>query len=294
MNRKRIIVFGAGKEIDFFVKNIFEKVQIIAFGADKSNISGAADTITFCEENNVPILYSYFEIEKYNPDAIFLMSYPPLIIEEYFTKYLFLNVHMALLPKYRGIHGNTWAIINGEKFHGYTLHKVVDGIDNGPIYHQAKIEATLNDDINTIREKIFEKFKLEIIDAFINAINLNSKPYAQDETQAIYVTKRKPEDSRIWWNDTAFNIHNKVRALKPPYTTGAFCFYKELPLYITNSELVDCPSYISTTGKVVANFKNKGVYIKCVDKVLLVKEVSYDGINYKADSFFKSVGTLLK
>jgi hypothetical protein len=44
----------------------------------------------------------------------------------------------------------------------------------------------------------------------------------------------------------------------------------------------------------IANFKNKGVYIKCVDKVLLVKEVSYDGINYKADSFFKSVGTLLK
>lgn len=51
-----------------------------------------------------------------------------------------INVHFSDLPKYRGARGINWALKNGEKFQGVTMHQVDEQLDHGPIYAQAKFE----------------------------------------------------------------------------------------------------------------------------------------------------------
>jgi amino acid adenylation domain-containing protein/thioester reductase-like protein len=50
-----------------------------------------------------------------------------------------LNYHDGPLPRYAGINSTTWAIINNEKQHGVTLHKITSSIDDGDIAAQSLV-----------------------------------------------------------------------------------------------------------------------------------------------------------
>lgn len=49
-----------------------------------------------------------------------------------------LNIHAAPLPRYRGVRPINWALLNGEREHGATIHEIDEGIDSGPIVAQVK------------------------------------------------------------------------------------------------------------------------------------------------------------
>lgn len=286
---KRIVLLGSGQEIDFILKNLPADIEIVAFGSDKSNVEGAKNSIAYCKEKGIPIIEHYSAVEKFKPDLIFMVSYPKLISNEYLNKYWFINVHGALIPKYRGIHGGTWAIINGEKYHGYSVHLVTEGIDNGPVYYQGKIEMDDMDDIFTIREKILNLFKAQIIKVIGDLFNSNLKCTPQDENEAIYVCKRKPEDGLINWNSENKDIFNLIRALRPNYTEGAFTFFNRGKLIIPSAKLLPSPEYKSINGQIV-NFENKSTYIKCGKGYLIIEDVIYNGEHLNSRKIFKTVG----
>jgi len=50
-----------------------------------------------------------------------------------------LNVHSALLPKYRGLMPTFWVLKNGEKETGVSVFMVDEGIDSGPIIVQKRV-----------------------------------------------------------------------------------------------------------------------------------------------------------
>jgi methionyl-tRNA formyltransferase len=47
-----------------------------------------------------------------------------------------LNLHNSALPRYRGMAPINWALHNGEREHGVTLHEITPEIDAGPIVDQ--------------------------------------------------------------------------------------------------------------------------------------------------------------
>src|SRR3990170_2686158 len=76
----------------------------------------------------------------------------PHLIPDYFLTnkklLLALNYHDSPLPKYAGVNSTTWAIINNEKQHGVTLHKIEHGVDEGDI--AAKSMVSIEEDETTI------------------------------------------------------------------------------------------------------------------------------------------------
>lgn len=61
-----------------------------------------------------------------------------------------LNVHAGITPKYRGVHGGYWALVNKDEAHcGVTVHLVDAGIDTGGILHQALIHPSPKDNFTT-------------------------------------------------------------------------------------------------------------------------------------------------
>lgn len=48
-----------------------------------------------------------------------------------------INIHNAPLPRYRGVAPINWALKDGQRSHGVTIHDVTPGIDDGPILAQS-------------------------------------------------------------------------------------------------------------------------------------------------------------
>lgn len=60
------------------------------------------------------------------------------------------NIHVGITPKYRGVHGGYWALVNKDKKHcGVTAHVIDTGIDTGGIISQRTIEVTKQDNFCT-------------------------------------------------------------------------------------------------------------------------------------------------
>ena len=56
------------------------------------------------------------------------------------SKAKFINLHVGITPKYRGVHGGYWALANGDENNcGVTIHLVDQGIDTGTILAQKVI-----------------------------------------------------------------------------------------------------------------------------------------------------------
>ena len=89
-------------------------------------------------------------LQSYNIDTIFLIGYmrivTRIIIDNYKNKIF--NIHPSLLPKYKNmmdldIHQKV--IENNDLYTGCTLHIVEEGVDEGEIVLQKKIEVTTTD-----------------------------------------------------------------------------------------------------------------------------------------------------
>ncbi|MBD3627493.1 formyltransferase family protein [Cyclobacterium sp.] len=61
-----------------------------------------------------------------------------------------LNTHAGITPKYRGVHGGYWALLQRDLENcGVTVHLIDTGIDTGGIVAQAKIKPTIKDNFTT-------------------------------------------------------------------------------------------------------------------------------------------------
>lgn len=76
-----------------------------------------------------------------------------------------LNLHTALLPKYRGLMPSFWVLKNDETHTGVSVFFVDEGIDSGPILVQKKVEIG-----NRTQEELIQYTKKMGMDAINEAI----------------------------------------------------------------------------------------------------------------------------
>jgi folate-dependent phosphoribosylglycinamide formyltransferase PurN len=62
----------------------------------------------------------------------------------------FINMHAGITPKYRGVHGTYWALLNNDfENSGVTVHFVDEGIDTGNIINQSPVVPNKYDNFST-------------------------------------------------------------------------------------------------------------------------------------------------
>ncbi len=66
------------------------------------------------------------------------------------------NYHDALLPRYAGLHATSWAILQGERTHGITWHRMAEKVDAGAILLQRSIALTADDTAWTLNARCAE------------------------------------------------------------------------------------------------------------------------------------------
>jgi folate-dependent phosphoribosylglycinamide formyltransferase PurN len=82
-----------------------------------------------------------------------------------------INIHPAYLPDYKGVSPVFWALSNGEKEVGVSIHYIDEGIDTGEIIRRKKIKINNKDN----EDSLYSRCVKEGIPLLISSINEISK-----------------------------------------------------------------------------------------------------------------------
>lgn len=128
-----------------------------------------------------------------------------------------INIHAGKVPSYRGANVLNWAIINGEKEIGVTVHEAKTQVDSGPVIGEWLIPIDNEDTAKSVREKIGESvlkhLPQTLSDYFLNKIT----PRKQSALGIAAYKKRKPEDGIFNWSFSDERIYNLIRGLVNPW-----------------------------------------------------------------------------
>ena len=131
------------------------------------------------------------------------------------------NLHGALLPKYRGRACVNWAVINGERETGATLHVMTERADRSDIVDRQAVPIEFTDTAYDVFMKVAEAAR-QIVARRLPELEAGSAPRRpQDESAATCFGRRRPEDGKIDWSKSAEEIYNLIRAVTHPFP-GAF------------------------------------------------------------------------
>ncbi|GAY72928.1 methionyl-tRNA formyltransferase [Lentilactobacillus kosonis] len=159
-----------------------------------------------------------------NPDLIITAAYGQFLPTKLLNavNIAAINVHGSLLPKYRGGAPVQYAIMNGDEQTGITIMYMVKKMDAGDILAQAAIDIANNDDTSSMFDKLSLVGRDLLIETLPKVISGEIKPIPQVEDEVVFSPNIKPEEEELDFNQPAFLVDAKVRALRPnpgAYTT---------------------------------------------------------------------------
>jgi methionyl-tRNA formyltransferase len=148
-----------------------------------------------------------------------------------------LNLHGSLLPKYRGRAPVNWAVLNGERETGASLHHMAVKPDAGDLVAQTAVPILPDDTAREVFDKVTVAAEITL-DRVLPQLLAGNAPRAKlDLAAGSYYGGRKPEDGRIDWQSSAKSIHDLVRAVAPPYP-GAFTTLAGKPARVLRTQVV--------------------------------------------------------
>lgn len=254
------------------MKIIFSGGNHIGVGALKS-IQKYFDVVYILDSNPVEILELKRERDVIIKDFsdsdsrfVFLGGHTVFISEEQLKEKVYINVHGALLPKYRGMHSTFWAIMNGEKQLGVTFHLVDKYMDSGPIIAQFSFNylgQTVHE-INQEIDRLIEQHAGEIVyNYIIGAIS----PVEQNHEEATFGCRRNLEDCLVDYNMENIYMERFFKALTYPYPLPRIKV-KGKVYEVVKHKIVENRYYLDI-GRVV-NISDEGVWIKTKEGFLII------------------------
>ncbi len=166
------------------------------------------------------------EISNYPVDLNIVVAYGRLLSKEIINlpKYLSINVHASLLPRWRGAAPIQRAILSNDKETGLCIMRVDEKLDSGPIILYEKFGISENDNFEKLYKRMIDSGKGLLKKSILKIINNEIKYKFQDETLVTYAKKIKKKESKIIWNKSAYDINLKIRAFSP--FPGAWTTFK--------------------------------------------------------------------
>lgn len=114
------------------------------------------------------------------------------------------NCHPGRLPQYRGVQPGNWSLLNGERWHGVTLHEVDEGVDTGPILAQVLFPIWPEiDEVRDVWQRALTHGRQLLSDTLPRIDAIRGVP--QDESLArTYYSREEPElGARRGWTRTS-------------------------------------------------------------------------------------------
>ncbi len=210
-------------------------------------------------------------LRELNPDLIVVIAFGQILRKEVLDlpKYGCVNVHVSLLPKYRGAAPINWAIINGEEKTGVTTMFMDEGLDTGDIIKTR--EFSLDDEINAGQlHDIMMEEGADVLSQTVKAIeDGTAERIRQNDDESTYAHMMDRNLGHIDFKKSAVSIHNLVRGTVP--WPGAWCEspYGKIKIWKTR---VGQGQTDREPGTIVSVDK-QGIEVACGMGMLLIEEI---------------------
>jgi len=168
-----ILISGRGSNMISIVDAIHSGDLPVTVAAVISNRPDAAG-LTFAQQAGIPtatINHKDFDsrenfdqalaskIDEYSPNLVVLAGFMRILTTEFVEHFAgkLVNIHPALLPKFKGLNTHQRAIDAGEKEHGASVHIVTPELDDGPVVMQARVPVLAADTEATLAARVLEQ-----------------------------------------------------------------------------------------------------------------------------------------
>lgn len=168
------------------------------------------------EESGSEQLYSWLESRE-RPTVFIVVAYGLIIPAKLIDLPTcgIINVHLSLLPRWRGAAPIQRAIMAGDVESGVSIMKIDEGLDTGPVYSMRKIPITADDDTASLTGKLAEIGTEELLARLPDIISGTLIPTPQPEDGVTYAEKIAKEELTINWQESATQIERNLRGLSP-------------------------------------------------------------------------------
>ena len=295
----RIVLCGVHSQglkiIQFLKQHNIPVAHVVTISESEAQRQKASGWVSYeqCQEWGIPVYYAknysfrhpddvkFFVDHGF--DVLFLGGWQRLIPKSVLDTLTFggIGQHGSpdYLPKGRGRSPLNWSLINGNQRLIWNLFRMTPGIDDGEIVDFENVDITPWDTAETLYFKIETVVERMYLRTLPRLFRDECQPIPQSGVATFY-PKRTPEDGKINWHGSMYEIHNLVRALTRPYP-GAFTARKgavEEKIMILAGQPFSSRMdfYLSAQyGEVVEVFKPQKFAVKCGEGLFLVTECSH-------------------
>lgn len=214
-------------------------------------------------------------LKHLNPELIVVVAFgqilPKAILD--IPKLGCINVHVSLLPKYRGAAPINWVIINGEQKTGVTTMYMDEGLDTGDMILKSEVDLDDNITAGELHDKMME-IGADTLKQTMDLIEKGCAPREpQNHDEFSYAPIMNKSLGNIKWNNSAKEIHNLVRGVNP--WPSAYTIYNGDTMKIWKTEVLGEKS--DKTPGTILKVDKDGIRISTEDNIILVKEIQMPG-----------------
>ena len=284
MKDKKIIFMGtpdiAAQHLNILIENNLNIVGIFTQPPRKKNRGmriEKSDVHQIADKNNIEVFYPSTiddtviqQVKSLEPDLIIVIAYGIILPSSFLNipKYGCINIHVSLLPRWRGAAPIEHALLAGDDKTGISIISVSPKLDAGDILMQESF--TLDKDINrdelTLNlTNLGKKTLMKTLPLLFENKLIRKK---QDESKVTYANKFLSEDRKINFYNSTDDVFNHIRAHGPK--PGSWFTYKGERIKIIKAKKINELGESST-------ILNKDFMIACKDGAILPEFIQREG-----------------
>ena len=284
MKDKKIIFMGtpdiAAQHLNVLFKKNLNIVGVFTQPPRKKNRGmriEKSEVHQIAEKNNIEVFYPTSidvtvieKVKSLEPDLIIVIAYGIILPLKFLNipKYGCINIHVSLLPRWRGAAPIEHALLAGDEKTGISVISISPKLDAGDILMQESfaIDKDINSDDLTINlTNLGKKTLMETLPLLFENKLIRKK---QDESKVTYANKFISEDRKINFYNSSDDVYNHVRAHGPK--PGSWFTYRGERIKIIKAKK------INELGK-SSTILNKDFMIACKDGAILPLLIQREG-----------------
>ena len=184
------------------------------------------------------------------------------------------NIHFSLLPKHRGASPIQTAILNGDKKTGVSLMKMIQGMDEGPVYCFHETEILRDENKRELEDRLTSLCIKNIAADLDNIFHKKLLPAVQNDSEASYCKKINKLSGKVEFKkENTADIIQKHKAY-----IGWPGLYFEKNNTVIKIHGLEKYNGSSTDLKVKSfRFISSGLLVKTIDSAIVITHLQFPG-----------------
>lgn len=156
-------------------------------------------------------------IRNLAPEIIVVVAYgciiPPQLL--HVAKYGCINLHVSLLPQYRGAAPIQWAVLHGDAQTGVSIMQLDEGLDTGDVLMVEPVDIEPEETSGQLFDRVSAIGAKTLVKALEKLQAGELHPQPQDHAKATLAPPLNKEMAQFTFTQEAAQIHNWVRGMNP-------------------------------------------------------------------------------